>query len=139
MLAEHIVILPVLQAIFQDRNVIGNNSVIKLIESMVRKFHGLENEKENLQKFCKSIEEIDLIEDRQKLIKTLFEKLFKFDTPSIEIVDFIINSVSEILKKEFNQSIAKENIKILDPFAGDGTFIVRLLEKFKKLGIDNEL
>ncbi|WP_391592251.1 helicase-related protein [[Mycoplasma] cavipharyngis] len=153
MLAEHVVTLPVLQTIFQDQKMIDDNLVTQLMKSMVQKFHGLENEKENLQNFydsvIKRVEGINLTEGRQELIRTLFEKFFQYALPKtaekfgivytpIEIVDFIINSVSEILKKEFNQSIAKENIKILDPFTGTGTFIVRLLEKFKELGADNQ-
>lgn len=36
--------------------------------------------------------------------------------------------MSDILKKEFNRSISDENIHILDPFTGTGTFISRLLQ-----------
>ncbi|WP_391592039.1 DEAD/DEAH box helicase / adenine-specific DNA methyltransferase [[Mycoplasma] cavipharyngis] len=153
MLAEHVVTLPVLKIIFKENSMINDNPVTKLMESMVQKFDGLNNEITNLDQFYQSVavrvEGIDESKDRQELIRTLFEKFFQHALPKtaekfgivytpIEIVDFIINSVSEILKKEFNQSIAKENIKILDPFTGTGTFIVRLLEKFKELGADNQ-
>ena len=43
-------------------------------------------------------------------------------------MDFIIHSVDEILKKEFNSSLTEENVHILDPFTGTGTFITRLLQ-----------
>jgi predicted helicase len=32
------------------------------------------------------------------------------------------------LRKEFNRSLSDENIHILDPFTGTGTFITRLLQ-----------
>ncbi|WP_303741283.1 type ISP restriction/modification enzyme, partial [uncultured Duncaniella sp.] len=43
-------------------------------------------------------------------------------------VDFIIHSVNDILKREFNSSLSDENVHILDPFTGTGTFITRLLQ-----------
>ena len=45
----------------------------------------------------------------------------------VEVVDFIINSVNDVLK-EFGRNISDENIHILDPFTGTGTFITRLLQ-----------
>jgi predicted helicase len=47
---------------------------------------------------------------------------------TVEIVDFIIYSVNDILLKEFGRSLSDENIHIIDPFTGTGTFITRLLQ-----------
>jgi predicted helicase len=55
------------------------------------------------------------------------EKLGIVYTP-VECVDFIIHSVEDILKEEFNTSLTEENVHILDPFTGTGTFITRLLQ-----------
>jgi predicted helicase len=57
----------------------------------------------------------------------MVEKLGIVYTP-VEVVDFIIHSVNDVLKKEFGRSISDENIHILDPFTGTGTFITRLLQ-----------
>ena len=57
----------------------------------------------------------------------MVEKLGIVYTP-VEVVDFIVHSVNDILKKEFNRCISDENIHILDPFTGTGTFMVRLLQ-----------
>jgi predicted helicase len=57
----------------------------------------------------------------------MVERLGIVYTP-VEVVDFIVNSVNDILQKEFGRSIADENIHILDPFTGTGTFMVRLLQ-----------
>jgi predicted helicase len=46
-----------------------------------------------------------------------------------EIVDFMCASVDEVLKKEFGLSIATPDVKILDPAAGTGSFIVNLLHR----------
>jgi len=55
------------------------------------------------------------------------ERLGIVYTP-IEVVDFIIHSVEHVLKTDFNSSMADENVHILDPFTGTGTFIARLLQ-----------
>ena len=55
------------------------------------------------------------------------EKLGIVYTP-IKVVDFIVRSVADVLKREFNRSISDENVHILDPFTGTGTFITRLIQ-----------
>ena len=65
------------------------------------------------------------------------EKLGIVYTP-IECVDFIIHSVNDVLKKEFNSSLTDENVHILDPFTGTGTFITRLLQSGLILPADIE-
>lgn len=153
MLSEHIVTLPVLKAIFNENNMIDLNPVTQIMESMVKKLKGLESEIKALEPFYDSVRKtvagVTSKEGRQEIIRKLFEKFFKYALPSsaekfgivytpIEIVDFIINSVSDVLKNEFNESIANKGVKILDPFTGTGTFIVRVLDKLKSLGISDE-
>ncbi len=43
-------------------------------------------------------------------------------------MDFIIRSVGYIIQKEFGRTLSDENVHILDPFTGTGTFITRLLQ-----------
>ncbi|MDR1576921.1 MAG: hypothetical protein LBT86_01650 [Deltaproteobacteria bacterium] len=76
---------------------------------------------------------------RQKIIIDLYNNFFKIafkeDTDKlgivytpVELVDFIINSVAEVLKREFDRDISDKNVHILDPFTGAGTFISRLIQ-----------
>ena len=76
---------------------------------------------------------------RQNLIVELYDKFFRGAFPRttqmlgivytpVEIVDFIIRSVNEALQEEFGQTLGSEGVHILDPFAGTGTFITRLLQ-----------
>ena len=59
--------------------------------------------------------------------KETTERLGIVFTP-VEVVDFIIHSVDDVLKKHFGKSISDEGVHVLDPFTGTGTFIVRLLQ-----------
>lgn len=44
------------------------------------------------------------------------------------MVDFIIHSIEDVLTAEFGKSMADENVHIIDPFTGTGTFVTRLLQ-----------
>ena len=76
---------------------------------------------------------------RQNLIVELYDKFFRNAFPAttqklgivytpVEIVDFIINSVNEVLVDDFGISLESKGVHIIDPFCGTGTFITRLLQ-----------
>jgi predicted helicase len=55
------------------------------------------------------------------------ERLGIVYTP-VEVVDFILHSVNEVLQAEFSQTLGSKGVHIMDPFTGTGTFITRLLQ-----------
>lgn len=152
MLGQHVVTQPILDALFTIQTSEGTsyefskqNPIAIAMTSMMDSL-----DKESMRLATKSLEDfyrsvrnrtrtIKTSADRQLLIKELFEKFFKAAFPKqqeklgivytpIEIVDFINQSVADLLKKEFNCSIADDGIHILDPFSGTGTFIARLMQ-----------
>lgn len=145
MLAQHLITKPVFDALFEGYSFVKNNPVSVSMQKMLDflESQALEKETETLSKFYESVKKrvkgIDNAEGRQKIIKDLYEKFFDTAFPKmveklgivytpIEVVDFIIHSVDDILKKEFDVSISDKGIRVLDPFTGTGTFIVRLLQ-----------
>ncbi len=44
--------------------------------------------------------------------------------------------MDDVLRRYFGKSLASENVHILDPFTGTGTFIVRILT-YLKIQLDN--
>ena len=62
----------------------------------------------------------------QAAMEDVVKRLGIVYTP-VEIVDFIIRSADAVCRKEFGVGITSENVNILDPFTGTGTFIYRLL------------
>lgn len=76
------------------------------------------------------------------LVLIVFPKLAKkygivFTPP--EIVDFINNSVKDILYSEFGVDIKDESVSILDPFSGTGLFIDSLIDMFGEDNFNAEL
>lgn len=145
MLAQHMITRPVFDALFSDYQFVNNNSVSRSMQRMIDllKEQAFDKDTEVLDKFYKSVRMnvggIDNLEGKQTIIKNLYEKFFKGAFPltveklgivytPVECVDFIIRSVDDILKAEFNTSLTAQNVHILDPYVGTGTFITRLLQ-----------
>ena len=145
MLSQHIITKPIFEALFENYSFVKNNPISSAMEEILNLLLEQQFEKETteLKEFYDDVRvrvgNIDNSEGKQKIIVELYEKFFKTAFPKlveklgivytpIEVVDFIINSVEDILKKEFNRSLTEENINILEPFVGTGTFISRLLQ-----------
>lgn len=145
MLSQHLITQPVFDALFEGYAFSENNPVSQVMNAMVKVLDGenLENETTKLESFYESVRVraagIDDAAAKQTIVKELYEKFFSTAfsktseklgivyTPN-EIVDFIIHSVNDILKDEFDTSLSDEGVHILDPFTGTGTFVVRLLQ-----------
>ena len=145
MLAQHLITKPVFEALFDSYSFANDNPVSRAMDAMLKVMdeQGLLKEQERLKDFYESVrvraEGIDNLKAKQDIIIQLYDKFFKVGfketterlgivfTP-VEVVDFIIHSVEDVLKKHFGKSISDEGVHILDPFAGTGTFIVRLLQ-----------
>lgn len=146
MLAQHIITQPIFDALFEGYSFVKSNAVSVAMQSMINaleKGSNLAEQDETLQRFYESVriraEGIDNAEGKQRIIIELYDKFFKTAFPKmveklgivytpVEVVDFIVHSVNDILQQEFDRTISDENIHILDPFTGTGTFMVRLLQ-----------
>ena len=145
MLAQHMITRPVFDALFKEYQFVNNNAVSRSMQDMIEvlEAEGMEMDTQVLEKFYISVKNnvsnIDNLEGKQTIIKNLYEKFFKGAFPKtveklgivytpVECVDFIIHSVEDILQEEFHTSLTNENVHILDPFTGTGTFITRLLQ-----------
>lgn len=145
MLAQHLITRPVFDALFESYSFAQNNPVSKAMEAVLDALdeHNIEKEIDSLQRFYDSVKRraagIDKAEAKQKIIVELYDKFFRNAFPKmterlgivytpVEVVDFIIHSVNEVLQSEFGQTVGKKGVHILDPFTGTGTFITRLLQ-----------
>jgi len=145
MLSQHIITKPVFEALFDGYSFVKNNPISVSMQTMLDllEAQAVEKDTETLQKFYESVKMrasgIDNAEGKQRIIIELYDKFFKTAFPKmveqlgivytpVEVVDFIIHSVNDVLKKEFGKSLSDENVNILDPFTGTGTFITRLLQ-----------
>jgi predicted helicase len=167
LLSQHIITKPIFEALFDNINTLENNSIALSLDRVLSFFTGSISEVINpkLNDFYKIISDkikgIDNFEGKQAIIIELYENFFKIALPKqveklgivytpIEIVDFMISSSNFLLGKFFGKSLNHDEVNVLDPFTGTGTFLVRILQsdlieekklfdKFKKSIYANEI
>lgn len=145
MLAQHLITKPVFDALFEGYSFTEHNPMSKAMQGVleVLQEHRLDKETDTLERFYESVKmrasNIDSASGKQKIVVELYDKFFRHAFPKmterlgivytpVEVVDFIIHSVNDVLQNEFQQTLGSENVHILDPFTGTGTFITRLLQ-----------
>lgn len=145
MLAQHLITKPVFDALFEGYSFAEHNPMSKAMQGVldILQEHRLDKEANTLEQFYESVKTrangIQSAEGKQKIVVELYDKFFRNAFPKmterlgivytpVEVVDFIIHSVNDVLKSEFNQTLGSEHVHILDPFTGTGTFITRLLQ-----------
>ncbi len=145
MLAQHLITKPVFDAIFGSYEFSEHNPVSQTMQRMLDTLEdqALGKELETLEEFYANVrlraEGIDNHEGRQTVITELYERFFKTALPKtadafgivytpIPVVDFILRATNQALQRHFDASITDEGVMVLDPFAGTGTFTVRLLQ-----------
>lgn len=145
MLSQHLITKPVFEALFDGYSFAAHNPVSQVMDSMVAVLeqYNLDSEVQNLEDFYRSVriraEGVTNAEGKQKIITELYEKFFKLAFPRaaeslgivytpVEVVDFIIRAVDDVLATDFGSSLSAPGVHVLDPFSGTGTFTVRLLQ-----------
>jgi len=145
MLAQHLITKPVFDALFQGYSFAEANPVSRAMQAVLVALnaHNIDKEVATLEDFYKSVRRraAGIKEDfaKQRIIVELYDKFFRNAFPKmterlgivytpVEVVDFILHSVNELLQSEFDQTLGSEGVHILDPFTGTGTFITRLIQ-----------
>lgn len=145
MLSQHLITKPVFDALFEGYQFTQKNPVSLSMQKMLDLLEGqaLEKETKTLEKFYSSVKErasgIDNAAGKQTIIKELYDKFFNSAFPRmaerlgivytpVEVVDFIIRSADDALRKEFGVGLSDSGVHVLDPFTGTGTFMVRMLQ-----------
>jgi predicted helicase len=148
MLVQHLLTERIFRKVFDNPDFVNKNIIAYEIEKVIRALTSRQFSRKDFEKpldrFYVALERraqtIDDFSLKQTFLNTVYEKFFQgfavkvADTHGIvytpqPIVDFMVNSVNEILKNEFGKSLASPNVHILDPFTGTGNFIVNIMDK----------
>ena len=87
----------------------------------------------------RAADEIAEYAEKQKFLKAVYEDFYKAYNPAAadrlgvvytpnEVVDFIIRGADHLLRKHFGRGLADDNVQILDPATGTGTFVTSLID-----------
>ena len=84
-------------------------------------------------------DEIAEYAEKQKFLKAIYEDFYKAYNPAAadrlgvvytpnEVVGFIIRGTDYLLQKHFGRGLGDDNVQILDPATGTGTFVTGLID-----------
>lgn len=156
MLAQQRLTGPIFDALFGNNAFTAHNPISEALDHATALLAALETDEERkkLGHFYQDVRDrvsgIRSADGKLEIIRTLYDTFFASAfaatakklgivfTP-IEVVDFILRSADDALKKYFGKSLSDEGVHILDPFTGTGTFIARLLQKDMDLIRDKDL
>ncbi|MFA9459399.1 DEAD/DEAH box helicase [Thiohalorhabdus methylotrophus] len=145
MLAQHVITRPVFDALFEGNQFTETNPVATALDRMMQRLdeYALTEEAGGLERFYSQVQDrIRLAKSdksKQDVIRNLYDTFFQRAFPGIadrlgivytptEVVDFINRSAQHALQEHFGRNLGDEGVHIIDPFAGTGMFLVRMLQ-----------
>ncbi len=150
MLIQHILTSEIFDTVFGKSRFHRENNVAKEIDSVVETFF-VEKVRykvlNNIDSYYKAIKaeaaRIENHNEKQKFLKVIYENFYKAYNPKgadklgivytpNEIVKFMIESTEYLLETHFQKTLSDENVQILDPATGTGTFITEIIEHIPK-------
>ena len=149
MLVQHILTHHIFSMVYDVEAFQGSNAVARELENL-KGLLGLTESRVDYSDIEVIAESVTGTGERQEFLKRLYETFYeRYDpkkadrdgivyTPT-EVVEFIVKSTDHLLRKNFARSLSDEEVVILDPFAGTGTFIVHVLERISIEQLDKKV
>ena len=157
MLIQHLLTERIFRTVFKNPDFTNRNLIAREIETVI---HALTSHTfsrleflGSLDRFYKAIEQtaesISDFSQKQYFLNTVYEQFFQgfsvkvADTHGIvytpqPIVDFMVKSVEQILRNEFDTSLSDNGVHVIDPFVGTGNFIVRVMREILKTKLQDK-
>lgn len=157
MLIQHLLTERIFRTVFKNsdftrRNVIAAE-IERVIDALTSQAFSREEFLRRFDHFYRAVETtaatIDDFAQKQEFLNSVYEKFFQgfsvkvADTHGIvytpqPIVNFMVRSVEEILRREFGKSLSDPGVHILDPFVGTGNFLVRVMQEIKRTALEQK-
>ncbi len=146
MIIQHILTSDIFNKIFDDPEFHRHNNIARELEVLIEILFDYSERKNllgNIEHYYDAINAaaagIPDHHEKQKFLKVLYENFYKVYNPKAadrlgvvytpnEIVQFMIESTDHLLYKHFGKTLADENVDILDPATGTGTFITSIID-----------
>ena len=157
MLIQHLLTEQIFHTVFDNQDFTRRNVIANEIEQVI---YALTSQSFSRHEFLaplnpfyaaigRTAATIEDFSQKQGFLNTVYEQFFQgfsvkvADTHGIvytpqPIVDFMVRSVEEILRTEFNRSLSDSGVHIIDPFVGTGNFIVRTMREIRKTALQEK-
>jgi len=150
LIVQYILTKPIFDAVFEYKD-----RTDEILDSIFEYFkHFLENNIKGLDKFYEEVQNrakgLRNEEERQEFLRHLYTNFFnvafkeKTDEAGIAytpvpLVSFITKLVNYLTQKHFGKQLHDENVVLLEPFAGTGTFISLAIENMDPQKLEEKL
>ena len=146
MLLQHILTQDIFQRVFAEVQYHSENNIARQLSALERTFFTGDVRRQAIDRLRayygaigRAADEIAEYAEKQRFLKAVYEDFYKAYNPAAadrlgvvytpnEVVDFIIRGADYLLQKHFGRSLADENVQILDPATGTGTFVTSLID-----------
>ena len=146
MLLQHILTQDIFQRVFGEVQYHSENNIARQLSALEATFFTGDVRRQAIDRLRayygaigRAADEIAEYSEKQKFLKAVYEDFYKAYNPAAadrlgvvytpnEVVNFIIRGADHLLQKHFGRSLADENVQILDPATGTGTFVTSLID-----------
>ena len=145
MLLQHILTKDIFLRVFAEDQFHRENNVARQLDALERTFFTGDVRRQAIDRLRayygaigRAADEIADHDEKQRFLKGVYEDFYQAYNPAAadrlgvvytpnEVVDFIIRGTDHLLQKHFGRTLADDNVQILDPATGTGTFITSLI------------
>ena len=145
MLLQHILTKDIFLRVFAEDQFHKENNVASQLDELEGTFFTGNVRREAIDRLRayygaigRAADEIADYAEKQQFLKAIYEDFYQAYNPAAadrlgvvytpnEVVDFIIRGTDWLLQKHFGKTLADDNVQILDPATGTGTFITNLI------------
>ena len=146
MLLQHILTKDIFLRVFAEEQFHRENDIAQRLDALERSFFTGDLRRQSIDRLRKyygaigrAADDIADYAEKQQFLKNIYEDFYKAYNPAAadrlgvvytpnEVVDFIIRGADHLLRKHFGRGLADDNVQILDPATGTGTFITNLIK-----------
>ena len=147
MLLQHILTKDIFHRVFDEDQFHRENNVASQLDDLEGTFFTGNVRREAIDRLRayygaigRAADEIADYAEKQQFLKAIYEDFYKAYNPAAadrlgvvytpnEVVDFIIRGADWLLQRHFGKTLADDNVQILDPATGTGTFITNLINQ----------
>ena len=145
MLLQHILTQDIFLRVFSEDQFHRENNIARQLDALERTFFTGDVRRQAIDRLRayygaigRAADEIADYAEKQQFLKAIYEDFYQAYNPAAadrlgvvytpnEVVDFIIRGTDWLLQKHFGRSLADQNVQILDPATGTGTFVTNLI------------
>ena len=145
MLLQHVLTKDIFLRVFAEDQFHRENNIARQLDVLEHTFFTGDVRRQAIDRLRayygvigRAADEIADYAEKQQFLKAIYEDFYTAYNPAAadrlgvvytpnEVVDFIIRGTDHLLQKHFGKTLADDNVQILDPATGTGTFVTNLI------------